>query len=80
MAEEGLEKTENQLIHIGKPIPFDIEKFFGQLETLAKESYENSGHIVELVEQIVTTFHPAGEHPEETIAREMAETAAEAAV
>ena len=80
MAEEGLEKTENQLIHIGKPIPFDIEEFFGQLETLAKESYENSGHIVELVEQIVTTFHPAGEHPEETIAREMDETAAEAAV
>ena len=65
MAEEGLEKTENQLIHIGKPIPFDIEKFFGQLEMLAKESYENSDHIVELVEQVVTTFHPAGEHPEE---------------
>ena len=64
MAEEGLEKTENQLIHIGKPIPFDIEKFFGQLEMLAKESYENSDHIVELVEQVVTTFHPAGEHPE----------------
>lgn len=31
---------------------------------LAKESYENSDHIVELVEQVVTTFHPAGEHPE----------------
>ena len=75
MAEEGLEKTPNQLIHIGKPIPFDIEKFFGQLGQLAEESYENSDHIVELVEQIVTTFHPAGEHPEERIGREKAETA-----
>lgn len=60
MAEEGLKKTDNDLIHIGQPIPFDTEKFLGQLETLAAESYENSDHIVELVESIVTTFHPVG--------------------
>lgn len=63
MAEEGLKKTDNDLIHIGQPIPFDTEKFLGQLETLATESYENSDHIVELVENIVTTFHPVGAHP-----------------
>lgn len=63
MAEEGLKKTDNDLIHIGQPIPFDTEKFLGQLETLAAESYENSDHIVELVESIVTTFHPVGAHP-----------------
>lgn len=63
MAEEGLKKTDNDLIHIGQPIPFDTEKFLGQLETLAAESYENSDHIVELVENIVTTFHPVGAHP-----------------
>lgn len=63
MAEEGLKKTDNDLIHIGQPIPFDTEKFLGQLETLAVESYENSDHIVELVESIVTTFHPVGAHP-----------------
>lgn len=63
MAEEGLKKTDNDLIHIGQPIPFDTEKFLGQLETLAAESYENSDHIVELVESIVTTFHQVGAHP-----------------
>ncbi len=25
MAEEGLTKTDNDLIHIGKPIPFDTD-------------------------------------------------------
>ena len=63
MAEEGLERTENELIHIGKPIPFDTKEFLGQLEELAMASYENSEEIVELVEGVVTTFKPAGEHP-----------------
>lgn len=64
MAEEGLQKTENDLIHIGKPIPFDTTVFLKQLEELAKASYENSEDIVEMVEKIVTTFHPAGKHPD----------------
>ncbi|WP_373219906.1 UDP-N-acetylglucosamine 4,6-dehydratase family protein [Ruminococcus sp. 5_1_39BFAA] len=59
MAEEGLTKTQNDLIHIGRPIPFDVEKFLGQLETLAEFSYSNSGHICELVKEIVPTYHPA---------------------
>lgn len=63
MAEEGMKKTDNELIHIGKPIPFDIEEFLKQLEELAKASYENSDHIVELVERIVPTFHPVGAKP-----------------
>lgn len=48
MAEEGMKKTDNDLIHIGKPIPFDISKFLGQLTELAQASYENSPHIVEI--------------------------------
>ena len=80
MAEEGLEKTENQLIHIGKPIPFDIVEFFGQLEMLARECYENSDHIVELVEQVVKTVHPSGEHPEEHQPEEKASSESEKAV
>ena len=63
MAEEGMKKTDNELIHIGKPIPFDTEVFLKQLEELAKASYENSEHIVEMVEKIVPTFHPAGKMP-----------------
>ena len=66
MAEEGLKQTRNRLIHIGKPIPFDVGTFLAQLEELANASYENSSRIVELVEQMVPTFHPSGEHPEET--------------
>ena len=64
MAEEGLQKTENDLIHIGKPIPFDTTVFLRQLEELAKASYENSEDIVKMVEKIVTTFHPAGKQPD----------------
>ena len=63
MAEEGIQKTDNKLIFIGKPIPFEVEDFLVQLEELANASYENSADIVSLVEKIVPTFHPAGEKP-----------------
>jgi FlaA1/EpsC-like NDP-sugar epimerase len=59
MAEEGLTKTENELIHIGKPIPFDEQKFLTQLEELAEASYSNEPAISDLVEKVVTTYHPA---------------------
>ena len=63
MAEEGMLKTDNKLIHIGKPISFDKEVFLTQVEELAKASYENSDHIIEMVEKIVTTFRPVGDKP-----------------
>ena len=63
MAEEGMKKTDNELIHIGKPIPFDVKEFFEQLERFAAASYENDEHIVELVKEVVTTYHA----PEEEI-------------
>ena len=63
MTEEGMLKTDNKLIHIGKPIPFDKEVFLTQLEELAKASYDNSDHIIEMVEKIVTTFRPVGDKP-----------------
>lgn len=59
MAEEGLRKTDNALIHIGCPIPFDVDKFLIQLEGLMKASYENREEdIRQLVEQTVSTYHP----------------------
>ncbi len=64
MAEEGLSKTSNKLIHIGKPIPFDVEKFLGQLEELARASYNNSDNINHMVEEIVPTYHRANEQQE----------------
>lgn len=59
MAEEGLTKTDNDLIHIGKPIPFDIERFLGQLEELMEVAYKNKKNISELLQEVVSTYHPA---------------------
>lgn len=63
MAEEGMKRTNNKLIHIGQPIPFNIEVFLKQLEELAYASYNNCDDIVERVEEIVPTFHPVGAKP-----------------
>ena len=60
MAEEGLMKTDNDLIHIGKQIPFDVKEFLHQLEILADASYANNTEICHMVEKIVPTYHPAG--------------------
>lgn len=59
MAEEGLLKTDNDLIHIGCPIPFDIEVFLGQLDELMEVAYRNKKDIRELVQKVVSTYHPA---------------------
>ena len=64
MKEEGMKKTESELIHIGKPIPFNVAEFMKNLEKLAAAAFDNSENIVEMVEQVVPTFHPSGEHPE----------------
>ena len=59
MAEEGLKRTENELIHIGMPIPFDINEFLVDLDELTDKAYANVGNIRELVEKMVSTYHPA---------------------
>ncbi len=58
MAEEGLTKTDNELIHIGKPIPFETDAFLDQLEHLMYVAYSNKGDIREQVEKMVATYHP----------------------
>ena len=57
MDEEGMQKTANDLIHIGKPIPFETEVFFKQLEELMKAAYSNKRDIEERVAEIVPTYH-----------------------
>ena len=60
MAEEGLQRTDNDLIHIGNPIPFNEEEFLQELETLTDAAYSNKeGEIRRLVGKTVTTYHPA---------------------
>ncbi|GFI09399.1 UDP-N-acetyl-alpha-D-glucosamine C6 dehydratase [Lachnospiraceae bacterium] len=56
MSEEGLQGTENQLIHIGKPIEMDEKRFLRQLEELQKAANEDSEAIRRKVQEIVPTY------------------------
>ena len=58
MAEEGLRRTDNKLIHIGNPIPFDVDKFLEGLENLADAAYRNDPGIRKEVCELVSTYHP----------------------
>ena len=58
MDEEGMQDTENELIHIGKPIEMDDEKFEAQLDELDEESRHEDGRIKEIVAGIVPTYKP----------------------
>jgi len=56
MDEEGLEKTANDLIHIGKPIDFDTDTFLMQLSQLMEIAYDNDSSVKKKVAEIVTTY------------------------
>lgn len=58
MKEEGLQETDNKLIHIGKPIEFDKENFFDNLEKLKNQAYAENGNIRDLLRRVVGTYHP----------------------
>ena len=58
MAEEGIRKTSNNRIYIGKPVSFDVRELFGNLKLLEQMSYENSGNIKEFMMKIVPTYRP----------------------
>ncbi len=57
MKEEGLQTTENELIHIGKPLIIDETNFKNQLDALHAACEENRPDIAEKVAEIVTTYH-----------------------
>ena len=59
IAEEGLKKTKNDLIHIGCPIPFDTDEFLKVLEELLDAAYKNKDDMKERVQKVVKTYHPA---------------------
>ena len=60
MAEEGLEKTDNDLIHIGKPLDFDENEFLKNLEKLTIAAYSNKEEIIRsVVKETVSTYHPS---------------------
>lgn len=59
MDEEGLSRTENDLIHIGKPLEFDIEKFFQGLKDLMDACRDqDQERAKELTMEITGTYKP----------------------
>lgn len=73
MNEEGMKTTPNQLIHIGRPIPFDSDEFLQQLQMLMEAAYdERVNDIRDLVAEVVPTFHPENVgHKDETYQEQM---------
>ena len=61
MDEEGLQDTENKLIHIGKPIEFDEEKFLEALEELSEYVVNEPEDIRQWIKKIVPTYKIMGE-------------------
>lgn len=61
MAEEGTQRTDNDLIHVGKPIDIDEDKFLAYLKEIYELSMDNDEEkTVECVKRIVTTFKREG--------------------
>jgi len=58
MAEEGMQDTENKMIHIGKPIEMDDAWFEEKLAELDVASREETDRMKEIVAEIVPTYHP----------------------
>ena len=56
MKEEGLQDTDNKLIHIGKPIVMDDDVFCHQLERLEKACEEEVENMKDIVAEIVPTY------------------------
>lgn len=61
MAEEGMQDTDNKLIHIGKPIEFEKKDFEKRLEILKETAYsEDAAAVKVLVKEFVPTYKPNG--------------------
>ena len=58
MREEGLQDTENALIHIGKPIEFNEDEFEQTLMRLKEVAESEDEEVREIVQELVPTYHP----------------------
>jgi len=58
MAEEGMKSTANRLIHIGRPIEMDDERFKAQLDELERVCLQENSDVKQLVAQMVPTYTP----------------------
>lgn len=58
MAEEGIRKTQNDLIHIAKPMDIDVEDLFEKISVLMDIAYNNNDDIRQKIMEAVPTFKP----------------------
>lgn len=56
MKEEGLLETPNNLIHIGKPIEIEEERFLEELEEIKEKAYEEIEDIRPMIQKLVPTY------------------------
>jgi len=56
MSEEGLTATDNELIHIGRPIEIDEDLLFATIEEMRSVMYDENANIRNLVKKIVPTY------------------------
>ena len=55
--EEGIQKTENNLIYIGKPLEFNEVHFLSGLRELEEAAMNESLNVKQIVSEIVPTYH-----------------------
>lgn len=56
MDEEGMQKTANESISIGKPLEMDEENLFHKLDELKKAAYAEAENMKDLVHELVPTY------------------------
>ncbi len=61
MREEGMQETGNKLIHIGRPIELDEERFLEELDALRDYVVTEPDDIRDRIRRIVPTYHPKEE-------------------
>lgn len=57
IADEGLQKTQNDLIYIGEPLEFDEVHFLSELKKLEEAAINEDIEVKNIVAGIVTTYH-----------------------
>lgn len=59
ISEEGIQKTQNDLIYVARPMEFDSEKLFERISYI-RETVDNatSREIVDIIKELVPTFCP----------------------
>ncbi len=71
ISEEGIQKTENDLIYVAKPMEIDTEKLFSQIDYAKEIMVEATPYeIVDIVKNLVPTFNPQNEAYKDSAAEE----------